>query len=424
MTSGTESSNDPREPGEPTGVNAAPSEAQVAPSAPLRPDDASGANAGGEDFGKEAGAGIAGETGKDAANTPSAGELDASWETALRAARRGDVSRARAICDRMDDEPVAFPGAAQYILGRCLAEAGDSPDEAIELLDQAIALDPGNIMTPYVRTLALLLAGRDTEAATALKRDGLPHDLSLLAHFVFEIESRMRPWSESLPVNWPSWPPQLGPDPGADLDIEAGAAEENDSPNDEIETPADEAETSKETEPSMVIEAPKLSMSQRRKLAKLIAHLEGLYVQFSHTELLSEVGKALDAGLDSADLQLLAGLAAEESGDGQRAKAHLSRALALEPDQLVARTYLGRAYGRSGQLEIADAMLRSLPVEGPYDYGRHYQLALVHSAAGRRSDAWEAMEIALRDFFVEAQEFYIERVLKLWLRSIEGGERS
>ncbi len=388
---------------------------------PPRPGDADGTMAGADDIGEDIGEASGADVTDDSKVT---GETAPSWEAALRAARRGDVPQAREICLRMDERPTPFPGASQYILGRCLAEAGDSPEEAIELLDRAITLDPGNIMTPYVRTLALLRAGRDAEAAGYLKRDGLPHDLGLLAHFVFEIESRVRPWAESQPEKWPSWPSQLGPDPETDLDTEALAADELDKPADQNETSADGTEASNETEPSMTIDAPKLSLSQRRRLAKLVAHLESLYVQFSHHELLIEVGEALDAGLDSADLQLLAGLASEESGDGKRAKAHFSRALALAPAQLIARTYLGRAYARSGQLDIADAMLRSLPVEGPYDYGRHYQLALVHSAAGRRAEAWEAMEIALRDFFVEAQEFYIERALKLWLRSLEGGDRS
>src|SRR5690606_24677617 len=99
-------------------------------------------------------------------------------------------------------------------------------------------------------------------------------------------------------------------------------------------------------------------------------------------ELIREVTAAMGAGLVSSDLHLLGGLAAEEGGDGERARAHLALALDLDPGQLIAQTFLGRVYWRNGWNELAEAIWRNLPVEGPDDFGRHYHLALLHASNG------------------------------------------
>lgn len=319
------------------------------------------------------------------------------WETALNAARAGDSARAEEICARTARDSVPFPGAHDYFLGRCFAEAGDRLDEAEALLRRVLEVDPENLMTPYVLGLALLRAGRWKEAAEIFEDKGLPHDDTLLAQVLLTLESRLRLLPGQLHVDWPAWPPQLGLDPT------------------QGRLPYDEAT------PRHLDNFPEISRSQKRDLEKLMAKLSEEFMERSPVELIREVSATLRAGLYNSELHLLGGLACEEGGDPVRARAHLALSLQLEPSLLLARTYLGRAYWRCGWFDLAEAVWRSLPVEGPDDYGRHYHLALVHEAQGRPEDALYAMGVALRDFYVESRELFAERVFRAWLRYVRDG---
>jgi tetratricopeptide (TPR) repeat protein len=131
-------------------------------------------------------------------------------------------------------------------------------------------------------------------------------------------------------------------------------------------------------------------------------------------KVLREAGNLLAKGLENSDLHLLAGMAAEEVGSPERARAHLARAEQLNPAAFLARTALGRAYWRYGWFALALALWRSLPVEGPYDHGRHYHLALGHDALGDRPAALLAMRVALNQFYPDTYHFYIQRALWHW----------
>lgn len=313
------------------------------------------------------------------------------WEEALAAARLGDLDTARRLCGEAGESPAPFPRAYDYLLGRCLAEAGRELEESASLLTRAIEAYPKNILTSHVLTLTLMRSGRTDEAAQLLEKKGLPHDEALLTQVTLTMEMQCRAWPDAPMAGWPPWPPQLGHDPA------------------HPPPPMDEHATPVPTVP------PAMRIGGRRELRSLLGKLEKMLSDHEPVEVMREVGAAFGSGLESGELHLVCGLASEEGGDAVRARVHLSLALAMEPSLLLARTFLGRVYWRSGWNELAEDLWRSLPVEGPDDFGRHYHLSLAHEAAGRREAALVAMRVALRDYFVETREFYIERALWRWL---------
>jgi tetratricopeptide (TPR) repeat protein len=322
------------------------------------------------------------------------------WGSVLEFARRGDRVRAFEGCEAFEREAEPFPGAALFLRGRCLTELGEDLAEAIRLLEAAIEIDPRNVLTPTVLALAWLRSGDTRRAADYFREHGLPHDDDLLGQIMLTIELAGRPWPDALPEGWPPWPALLGPDPTR------------------FSPPMDEDATTEPPPPS------KLGRAERRELTALMNRLEVDFMERSPLQLAREVSAAMGAGLNSSDLHLLGGLACEEGGDGLRARAHLSLSLDLEPAQTISRTLLGRVYWRNGWNDLAEAVWRNLPVEGPDDFGRHYHLALLHEGNGDRGAAAEAMRVALHDFYVDTREIFIERVFRRWLRREGGGEPS
>lgn len=316
------------------------------------------------------------------------------WSQILEVARNGDAAAARKMCSKVFSGGEPFAGASDYLLGRCLAEAGEDLEEAVVLLERAVKLDAKNQMTPWALALALMRSGRSAEAAAILEKRGLPHDNSLLAQLALQMEAEQRTPPETLPEGWPPWHPQLGPDPTIHL-----------PPLDEVEEPPRPA-------------PEEMSRAQRKELTETLARLESDY--FHHKieplALIREVHAALSAGLADAELHWLGGVACEQGGDSIRARMHLSIALEMDPDQYYARTFLGRVYWRTDWFELAEHLWRSIPVHGPDDYGRHYHLALLHAAEGRRQDAFYAMNVALEEFFMEVREFFIEQAFQRWMR--------
>lgn len=153
---------------------------------------------------------------------------------------------------------------------------------------------------------------------------------------------------------------------------------------------------------------------KRWKLGREIGRLEDALMKNEPVRVLEMADALLRRGLESPELHLVAGLAAEEAGMALRARAHLSRADKMEPTMFLARTWLGRIYWRNGWQDLALALWRSIPVEGPYDYGRHYHLALGHDAKGDRASALAAMHVALDRFYFDTRHFYIKRALWAW----------
>lgn len=343
--------------------------------------------------------------------------LNARWPDILEDARLGDLAEARR--GRQLDPAGAL---ADYFYGRCLTEAGVEIDEAIACLKRAANAEPTN--PAIIQTLALALArsglpGSRTAAAEIWTKEGLPLDLDLLAQVSFTLESQLRPWPAAAPPELP-WPAGL-PVPGADPPAPP--------PDDGTTTSATEATDSQASAlPPAILEDDDIKRDilahypatkppgplTRWRLGRAIIRLEDALMKDQPLKVLEMAGELLAKNLETPELHLVAGLAAEEAGLPDRARAHLSRAERLEPGMFLARTWLGRIYWRNGWFALAEALWRSIPVEGPYDYGRHYHLALAFDAQGKRPSALVAMRLSLDRFYFDTRHFYIKRALDLW----------
>lgn len=334
--------------------------------------------------------------------------LNAQWPGILEAARQGDL--AQALEGRQLDPAGAL---ADYFYGRCLAEAEVQIDEAITCLQRAASAEPGN--PAIIQTLALALArsglpGSCAAAADIWTKEGLPLDLDLLAQVSLTLESQLRPWPEAAPPDLP-WPAGL-PVPGADplaspQEVCPATVESTELPQavlDDIE--CDILARYPATKPP--------GFFTRWRLGRAIGRLEDALMKDQPVKVLEMSADLLARKLELPELHLVAGLAAEEAGLPDRARAHLSRAECLEPGMFLARTWLGRIYWRNGWYALAEALWRSIPVEGPYDYGRHYHLALAQDAKGDRPAALAAMRLSLDRFYFDTRHFYIKRALGLW----------
>lgn len=333
-------------------------------------------------------------------STPRSGPARA-WGPALEAARRRDLPSARERIEVVRSAPPAFPGAHELLEGLCLVESGDAEPEsvalAVERLTRARALDPSNVLAPHALALALMRAGRNREARELFERHRLPHDLNLLACVALRIEADLRAADVSPPADWPAWPGWLA----RPADPEAA------------EKPGDEEG---ELRADAAVPQLKVRRTPSGGMSKILAAMEADYFAFDYASVLRRGYEGMETGEDCDELHLIAGVACEEAGDTDRGRAHLSRALSLEPKNYMARAHLARIYARLGWLELAADLWRSLPIEGPDDSGRHYHLAIAHATLGDRAAAHTAMMTALRDFFIDTREFYIERAWQRWKR--------
>lgn len=278
---------------------------------------------------------------------------------------------------------------ADYFYGRCLTEAGVELEEAIGLLQRSALAEPGNPL--MIHTLALALARSEIHtnriaAAEIWNKHGLPLDLDLLGQVSLTLEAQTRAW------------------PDSEMRIaECGMRNEDVA-----------AEAKSSDKMSQLTATKSMGFWKRWKLGREIGRLEDTLMKNEPARALEMADSLLRGGLESPELHLVAGLAAEEAGLAARARAHLSRADKMEPTMFLARTWLGRIYWRNGWHELALALWRSIPVEGPYDYGRHYHLALGHDAMGNRGAALTAMKVALDRFYFDTRHFYIKRALWAW----------
>ncbi|MBI3736982.1 hypothetical protein HY256_10770 [Candidatus Sumerlaeota bacterium] len=288
-----------------------------------------------------------------------------------------------------------------------------------------------------------------------LKTEKLPHDPFLLAQMALTMETQIRDWPERLPEGWPAMPEELEKQGAMRGDDGKNEKNENNAKNGknerteigELESCKAQGEPRSNTDiaivpspsssdtqeppsspsshtshPPATPRKPKLTRAQRRLLQKLIPRMETDFLEHRCAEAVAGANELIGAGAEDPEMHLIAGLACEEGGDGPRARMHLVRLIEFEPAQMMARTFLARVYWRNGWNDLAEDLWRSLPIEGPDDYGRHYHLALAHEAAGRRADALRTMLAGLNDFYMETREFYIERAWWRWNRRVgEGG---
>ncbi len=317
-------------------------------------------------------------------------EIKADWHRALEAARRGELGPARLA--RAHDPAGHLP---DLFWARCLTEAGLDLDEAVAILRPlGPALAP-NPLVPQLLALALARSGRPADAREAgdiWRKAGLPHNLELLAQVTLTLEGQIRPWPDPRPPHLP-WPAILG--------------------DRAVFVPLQEPPDSDILTHPLVTKKP--GLLARRRLQRAMDAMEDLLIGDHPREAYEQALEPLAQGLENAELHIVAAIAADELGDPPLARAHLVRALELEPTLLVARTHLARVWWREGWTESAMVLWRSLPVEGPYDHGRHYHLALGHDALGDRAAALHAMQVALTDFFFDMRHYYISHALRRWL---------
>lgn len=341
-----------------------------------------------------------------------------SWHEALERARLGDPDAARAARESAPPSPLT-----DYFYARALAEAPALVDgqygEAAAILRGLVASQPGNPVRRQALALALARCPDEAsrrDAAQIWQCHGLPHDIDLLAQAALTLEDQLRPLPEHVEPDLP-WPEWMEPPckcvnltrPVASIVSESGPAPAEEP----AEAPPPETEGTELKEP----ERPGVAGRQMRRLEKM-------YLAHRSREMVQAINDLLLAGHESAELHGLAGFGWDELGDARRARAHLARAVALEPGLLLARSHLARVYWRMDWLDLALALARSLPVEGPYDSGRHYHLALIHEARGDRRAALAAMRVALTDFFYDTRHFYIKRALERWLARYGGSAPS
>jgi len=367
--------------------------------------------------------------------------LKAHWPSILEEARQGRLDLVREARHVDPAGPLA-----DYFYGRALAEAGEDLIEAEHCLRRAREVEPQNLLVVHALALALARCGgpaQKAEAAAIWQKLGLPLDLELLGQVALTLEAQTRPWPAQSPARELAWPaglerpgdetPEIGPAPQitnlAETAPEVGETPAARQPEETEEADSARAKDAAEGAPpyaglgaadraESALPMPKpLNYFGRRALSRAVDKMESRLLDDRPLEVIEQADALLARGMESGEVHLVAGLAAEEAGDPLRARAHLARANALDPALLLARAYLGRVYWRCGWFELALALWRSLPVEGPYDYGRHYHLALGHAALGDRSAALDAMRIALDQFYYDTRHFYIKRALTQWMQS-------
>ena len=335
-------------------------------------------------------------------------KLKADWPIILESARLGNLEPARV--GRQLDPGGTLP---DYFYARCLTEAGVELEEAIPLLQRSAAAEPSNPM--ITQTLALALARSEfvtnrTAAAEIWNKEGLPMDLDLLGQVCLTLESQSRPWPNGVDEAEFPWPAELAR-PGS---LPSAGPSDEDAESREETVPAITANDPQRDKMSQPAATKSLGIFERWRLGRTIGRMETLLMDHKPVKVLEMAAENLSHGVENPEMHLVAGVAAEEAGLPLRARAHLSRADRLEPGMFLARAWLGRIYWRSGWFELALALWRSVPVEGPYDYGRHYHLALAHEALGNRPAALKAMQVALDRFYFDTRHFYIKRALWAW----------
>lgn len=339
-----------------------------------------------------------------------------NWVDLLERGRNGDYkAMADAMAARQLDDPLS-----EYFYARYLVESSGFADnfqdsngcdtatppfdaeaisinraetleEAMTLLRHERYLQPKNMVIVHLLALALArseVIEHQIEAARLWRASGLPYDLDLLLQTALTLELQMRPWpvwALDRKIPWPDSLPRV-----SDYDV---ACEET---------------------------SFKVGLCLQKKSSpsiKTIRRIDRLLFELKPHQALLVANDCMDEGFENGEFHLLAGIAAEQAQSAERARAHLVRALQFEPMLLIARTWLGRVYWRTGWFDLAMALWRSLPVEGPNDYGRHYHLALAYATTGERMPALTSARIALHRFFYDTVHLYVRAIFERWCAS-------
>ncbi|MDA1195818.1 MAG: tetratricopeptide repeat protein [Planctomycetota bacterium] len=114
-------------------------------------------------------------------------------------------------------------------------------------------------------------------------------------------------------------------------------------------------------------------------------------------------GRARELYLDALrlaprDTTLLNNVAVVEDqlGLDREALLHLTEALDIDPDLLVAQNNIGIVHVHRGDLELAQAVFESLVAQDPDFHRAHYNLGVIHASEGRVTEARRSFEQAAR----------------------------
>lgn len=328
--------------------------------------------------------------------------FQADWSQALCRAREGNFDL---INQLFESGGHTMPGI--YFMGRALAETGRELERAIAYLDEARQLEPVNPMVPHAHALALARTGEPGQARSAIRfweKKNLPHDLELLgqAAITFELQARV-------PVDPPASPDAR---PGK-LDYahnQSANPATGSAPNSEqVDLPGDKMTHSCEK----TLRSRLTGFYRQWRIHRVLRRFEKAMISQDPDAGLRSVYEAMGHGHDTGSLHMAAGMASEILGDLDRARDHLVRSAVHDSASPHFRAMLGKVYWRFGWNELAELLWRSLTVEGPYDFGRHYHLALLHAGRGHDEAASRAIRTALQDFFYDTRYYYIEQA---WLR--------
>jgi len=107
-----------------------------------------------------------------------------------------------------------------------------------------------------------------------------------------------------------------------------------------------------------------------------------------------------------------------ELGRYQQA-ARLLLAVLRGDNAVLPRCFVAYCLLRLGSVEIAEAILTKIAVEGPYDYYLHYHLGLCCLIRGDMRGARRYFTTAYRDYFIDSREYCFEYLIQRAQAAVE-----
>ncbi|HNY26389.1 MAG TPA: hypothetical protein PKH31_03305 [Candidatus Sumerlaeota bacterium] len=110
-------------------------------------------------------------------------------------------------------------------------------------------------------------------------------------------------------------------------------------------------------------------------------------------------------------LRLLRAWALGDLNRWREARAEMTRLVEAEPSEVPAKSFLAQCLTRSGEPELALAVLENLAPVGPDDFYLHYFRGCAYRALGRRVEALHCFRISFGNYF---EENYHYMLLRSW----------
>ncbi len=111
----------------------------------------------------------------------------------------------------------------------------------------------------------------------------------------------------------------------------------------------------------------------------------------------------------SGHLRLLRAWALGDLNRWREARAEMARVVEAEPQHVPAKSFLAQCLTRSGEPELALAVLENLAPSGPDDFYQHYFRGCAYRALGRRPEALGCFRISFGHYFEENYHYMLLR---------------